>query len=164
MLMKKAREMRLTLLAAEESLPKLDDKAGQQWFKRWRRLYGIVKKVTGMKLKFQWKKVKRRICVFLGNVYRLRAFWEICHPGVPMRFLSLDQKPSWFNNAGLTGTFAQRGSSAPTVREDFNATRQRYTIFTAVQNWGHDDPDVPPKICILFKAQPGGTIIKALRE
>ena len=81
-----------------------------------------------------------------------------------MRFLSVDQKPSWFNNAGLTGTFARKGGSQPRVRENFHHTRQRYTILTSVPSWGHGDPNVPPKIAILFKAQPGGKTIKDLQK
>ena len=75
-----------------------------------------------------------------------------------MRFLSVDQKPSWFNNAGHTGTYAKKGSAQPTVRDDFNATRQRYTILTSVPSWGHDDSNVPPKVALLFKGKPGGGI------
>ena len=167
MLMTKAREMRRQLEDngwPDASLPKLDGDAGRQWFKRWRATYGIVRKITGMKLKVQWTKVKRRIRVFLGNVFRLRAFWDICHPGTPMRFLSLDQKPSWFNNAGHTGTYAMKGGSQPSVRENFHQTRQRYSILTAVPSWGHTDPDLPPKIAILFKAKPGGTVVTRLRK
>jgi len=167
LLMAKARIMKQQMLVdghAENALPKLEGSTGWMWFSRWRKLYGIVKKVIGMKLKVSWKKIRKRISVFLCNVYRLRAFWEICHPGVPMRFISLDQKPSWFNNAGHTGTYAKKGGSQPSVREDFNATRQRYTILTAVPTWGHSDPNAPPKICILFKAKPGGTVVRDLRN
>ena len=166
LLMKKARELRADLVHhgwREADLPKLVGNAGHQWFKRWRKMYGIVKKVTGMKLKVSWVKLKRRIRVLLGNIYRLHAFWDICHPGTPMRFLSVDQKPSWFNNAGHTGTFARRGGSQPSVRENFQHTRQRYTILTCVPSWGHADPDVPPKVAILFKAKPNGIMIQNLR-
>ena len=117
-----------------------------------------------MKLKVAWAKVKRRTRVLLGNIFRLRAFWDICHPGVQPRFISIDQKPSWFNNAGHTGTFARKGCSQPTVREDFNQTRERYSILTSVPSWGHDNPDVPPKIAVLFKAKPGGQVIGQLRN
>ncbi len=166
LLMKEARDMRADLEARGwplADLPKLIGNTGAQWFKRWRETYGIVKKVCGMKLKVPWAKVKRRIHVLLGNIYRLRAFWELCHPGVVMRFLSLDQKPSWFNRAGHTGTFAKKGGSQPSVRENFNKTRERYTILTCVPSWGHIDPDVPPKVAILFKAKPNGAIIRELR-
>lgn len=167
LLMQHAREMRSHLLFKgwpDFNLPILDGNTGAQWFKRWRKRYGIVKKVLGMKLKVPWKKVKKRIRVFLGNIFRLRAFWDHCHPGVEMRFLSLDQKPSWFNNAGHTGTFAKSGGSQPSVRENFNATRQRYTIFTTVPSWGHGDPNMPPQNCVAFKDQPGGTIMKDLQK
>ena len=52
MLMKQAHEMRTALLQEnwpEKDLPKLEGGAGHQWFRRWRKKYGIVKKVTGMK-------------------------------------------------------------------------------------------------------------------
>ena len=75
-----------------------------------------------------------------------------------MRWLSLDQKPSWFNNAGHTGTWAKKGSRAPTVRDNLNATRQRYTIMTTVPSWGHEDEDAPPKVAVLFKGARGGRI------
>ena len=166
LLMSKAREMRAALVAEkwpEKDLPMLEGAAGHQWFRRWRQRYGIVKKVTGMKLKVPWRKVKRRTGVFLGNIFRLRAFWEICHPDTPMRFLSVDQKPSWFNNAGHTGTFAQKGGSQPSVREIFAHTRQRYSILTSVPSWAHTDQDMPPKIALLFKAMPNGTVINQLR-
>jgi len=58
--MKAAREFRVDLLHAgwlETSLPKLVGNAGHQWFSRWRRMYGIVKKQTGMKLKVPWASV-----------------------------------------------------------------------------------------------------------
>ena len=165
MLMTKVRELRLDLLNKkwpEKDLPNLEGGAGRGWFCRWRKHYGIVKKTTGMKLKVSWSKLKRRIRVFLGNIFRLRAFWEICHPGVEMRFLSLDQKPSWFNNAGHTGTFGKKGGSQPNVREIYAHTRQRYSILTSVQSWDNTDQDNPPKIAILFKATPGGTVLKNL--
>ena len=80
-----------------------------------------------------------------------------------MRFLSADQKPSWFNNAGHTGTFAKKGGSQPSVREIFAHTRQRYSILTSVPSWGHTDPDMPPKVAVLFKAMPNGLVIRELR-
>ena len=166
LMMNKARELRASLLDAnwpETDLPNLEGAAGRKWFQRWRQTYGIVKKVVGMKLKVSWRKVKRRTALLLGNIFRLRAFWELCHPDAPMRFLSIDQKPSWFNNAGHTGTFARKGGSQPSVREIHAHTRQRYTILTSVPSWGHEDPDLPPKVALLFKAAPNGPVIKKLR-
>ena len=167
LLMKKARDMRQVLVDEEQDendLPNLEDNAGHCWFMRWRRRFGIVKMVTGMKLKVPWEKVKRRVRVLLGNIFRLRAFWDILYPGTELRFLSLDQKPSWFNNAGHTGTFGKKGGGQPSVKEVFAHTRQRYTILTTVPSWGHCGCDDPPKVALLFKAAAGGTVIKGLRE
>ena len=174
MLMEKAREYRAELVHSgwrDVDLPKLIGNAGHKWFQRWRESYNLVKKVTGMKLKTPWSSIKKRIRVFLNNIFRLRAFWEIIHPDTPMRFISLDQKPSWFNNAGHTGTFAQRGGRAPTVRENFNQTRERYSILTCVPSWGHgasgsqpSSSQVPPKIAILFKGSATGSVKRQLRK
>ena len=168
LLMQKARELRGVLLNDEsgrwrdEHLPKLVGNAGVQWFRRWRKRYGISKQVTGMKLKVAWRKIKNRVFRLLQNIFRLRRFWEICHEGKPMRWLSVDQTPSWWNNAGLTGTFAKKGGKAPSVTENFAHTRQRYTILTVVPyGWSMiDHPDDVPKVAMLFKGKPNGKIKK----
>ena len=136
LMMDKARELRAWLLRQggylESEMPKLLDNAGHTWFRRWRKRYGIVKKATGLKMKVPWAKVKRRIEIWLTNLFRLKALWDLCHPGKPMRFLSVDQQLSWFNNAGLTGALAVKGRRAPSVKENHAKTRERYTILTAV--------------------------------
>ena len=68
-----------------------------------------------------------------------------------MRFISLDQKPAWFNNAGSKGTYAKKGGPQPGVKENFTHARQRYTIMTTVPSWAHMAPYVPPKLTVLFK-------------
>ena len=71
LLMNKARDLRAALVTdgfPEMELPMMEGNAGYKWFERWRKSYGIVKKVTGMKLKVPWRKVKRRVCTcFLGQ-------------------------------------------------------------------------------------------------
>ena len=83
-----------------------------------------------------------------------------------MRWLSLDQKPSWWNNAGLTGTWAKKGGSQPSVTENFAHTRQRYTILTAVPHgWKMTDhADDVPLVAMLFKGKPNGRILKKLKN
>ena len=54
-----------------------------------------------------------------------QALWELSFPGTPMRWVSLDQKPSWFNNAGLRPQYATRGSRVVAAKEDHNGTRQK---------------------------------------
>ena len=172
MLMTKARELR-ALLENDKSgswstnaLPKLIGNAGAKWFQRWRRRYGLSHKVTGMKLKVAWRKIKARVFVLLTNIFRLRQWWNICNGDKPMRWLSLDQKPSWWNNAGLTKSWAKKGRKAPTVKENFALTRSRYTILTAVPHgWKMTEhPDNVPLCAMLFKAKPKGKIIKRLEK
>ena len=170
MLMQQAREFRAMLLHdvsgkwTESDLPKLIGNAGHQWFRRWRLKYGLTKKVVGMKLKVAWRKVKKRVVVLLTNIFRLRFFWKMCHGNAPMRWLSVDQKPSWFNNAGHTGTFSRQGGTAPTVAENFQHTRERYTVLTSVPSgWPmHDHEDGIPKVALLFKGKANGYIFKRL--
>ena len=161
LLMNHARELRERLLEDgwhRSLLPILTGSAGKSWFRRWRISHGIVMNSIGMKLKVSWKKVLRRVGVLMRNIWRLRAFWELCHPGIEMRWLSLDQKPSWVNNAGLTKAYTRKGSQAK-VRENYSATRQRYTILTSVPSWRLTaNPDDPPKMAVLFKGKKNGTI------
>ena len=82
-----------------------------------------------------------------------------------MRWLSLDQKPSWFNNAANTGTYtvprSQRHGAQPTVRENFAASRERYTIMTTVASWW-SSIGPPPNLFVLFRGKPGGRILPNL--
>ena len=172
MLMEKARELRATLLNDksglwnDKNLPKLIGNAGAKWFQRWRCRYGITKKVSGMRLKVSWRKIKKRVCVLLTNIFRLRAWWDMCHPNTPMRWLSLDQKPSWWNNAGLCKSWGRKGRRAPSYKENFARTRSRYSILTAVlYGWQMiDHPDNVPKVAMLFKGKPNGRIFKRLKK
>jgi len=170
MMMAEARELRAELLRdvsgrwADSELPKLIGNAGHKWFERWRKRYNICHKVTGMKLKVAWRKIKNRVFVLLTNIFRLREWWRICIGDKPMRWLSVDQKPSWWNNVGLKKTWAKRGRRAPTVKENFAHTRSRYTILTAVPHgWkmtAHKDG--VPKCAMLFKGKPNGKIKRKL--
>ena len=136
----------------ENQLPKIVGNAGSLWFRRWRKECGIIYKTSGMQLKVPWSKILKRVKVLLGNIFRIRCFWEHCHPSKPMRFISLDQKPSWFNNAGHKGTLGKKGCPQPGIQENFCQTRERYSIFTSVRNFDNDNPDEPPPVEILFRA------------
>ena len=80
-----------------------------------------------------------------------------------MRWLFMDQKPSWFNNAGLKGTSTRRGSKNVTTKTDHVGIRQRYTICTFVQSWPSSADD-PPRCAVLFKGSsgPAGTILHGI--
>ena len=139
LIMQHARFLRVMLLEGgmeENRLPRLVGNAGAQWYGRRRHQCGIVYKTTGMKLKVSWEKILRRTKVLLGNIFRLRRLWEHCFLGIPMRFISLGQKPSWFNNAGHKGILAKKGNRQPGIQENFAKTRERYSILTSVRSWG----------------------------
>ena len=89
--------------------------------------------------------------------FTIRVFWEHCHPGKLLKFISLDQKPSWFNNAGHKGTMGRKGGPQPGIKENFCQTRERYSILTLVRNFDNDDPDAPPPVEVLFRAARRGT-------
>ena len=74
----------------------------------------------------------------VSNLNRLKQLWSLCHPNVPMKWFSMDQKPSYFNNAAATGTYGKKGQAAE-VREKFAASRERYTICTTVQAETRED-------------------------
>ena len=94
-----------------------------------------------------------RIRVMFGNTFRLRRLWERCFGGqTPMRWASFDQKPSWFNNAGLKKLNCRRGASKVGAKEDHHGTRQRYTIMTSVQSWPLAAGEVP-KIVLLCQGR-----------
>ena len=160
-----------------EDVPKLTKSAGRMWFRRWRIHYNITYRITDMQLKVPWTKIRRRVRCFLGNIWRLRAFWEMCHPGTPMRFLSLDQKPAWFNNAGIKKTYTRKGGRKPTVRENYHQMKDRYTILTSVPfnvdgSQATESPSMaasqvtkePPKVAVLFKGKPHGHIFHELED
>ena len=55
--------------------------------RRWRKQWVNIE--VGMELKVSHNINRLRVAILSGNIFRL-----VCHHGVPMRFLSLDQKPS----------------------------------------------------------------------
>lgn len=154
LIMDKARSLRQNLLDLgwpATDLPNID----KHWFGRWRREFKVSYRAVTTIFKVSFDVACRRVTNMLCNIFRLQALWELCHPGIPMRWFSMDQKPSWFNNAGLKKTFTKKGSRNVNVKENFHATRARYTIATIVMSWR---PDGTPKMAILFKGKPGSAM------
>ena len=137
--------------------PKID----KNFLSRWRAEYGLCMRATTVRFKVSLKAAVARVRSMLCNIFRLRHLWKLCFGGgVPMRWISFDQKPSWFNNAGLRPQMARRGARKVGAREDHHGTRQRYTVMTTVQSWPRPiDPATggvtPPKMAVLFKADSG---------
>ena len=149
------RDRLLNLGALPEELPKIS----KGWLKRWRKTYGISYRTITCRFKVPRAAAMERIRVMLGNIFRLRALWRLVFGDRPMKWLSMDQKPSWFNNAGLKGTYTRRGAKTVTTKTDHVGIRQRYTICTFVQSWPTGDSIVPP-VAVMFKGSSGagGTI------
>ena len=175
MLINKAIELRRDIaasgLVAEKTLPSLEPRScAQSWFRRWRGRYNIKAKKTGMQMKVSWRKICSRTRTLMTNIWRLRALWRLVHSDKEMRFLSMDQKPSWFNNAGHTHTYSVSGGKPCRVNENFAQTRQRYTILTVVPSWTQYMPaeaaadNPPPDVFVLFKAKKDGRVQKDLDE
>ena len=155
LLLAQARLIRDRLLAMgypEKDIPKIN----ADFLRRWRHEYGISIRMTTVRFKVSLAAATARVRVMLSNIFRLRRLWTRCHGNRPMRWLSFDQKPSWFNNAGLRPQYARTGARRVGAREDHAGTRQRYTVMTAVQSWRTvGDGGMPPKCAVLFKAASG---------
>ena len=159
LLLDKARELRHRLVdegVAEDALPRVD----KHWLLRWRRHYHVSIRSVTTRWKVKFSVACQRIGVMLGNLFRLRVLWRLVFgPDLPMRFVSYDQKPSWFNNAGLRATYALEGTRVVTHKTDHEGTRQRYTIFTGVQSWAPPDGEFP-KMAVLFKGTHAAPILR----
>ena len=133
------------------------------WLHRWRLRHDMALRRGTVKFQISWAKTVARVRCMLGNIFRLRHFWALCHPGVPMRWLSADQKPSWMNNASRGRMYARKGARACGAKENHAASRDRYTIFTFVQSWPLAAGS-PPPVAVLFKAASGVRIAQALEH
>ena len=161
LLMTQARMLRETLVEWGTPLHRLP-KISKQWMYRWRRYHGIVLRNGTTHFQVSFAKAKDRVRCMMCNIFRLRALWERCHPGIPMRWLSIDQKPSWMNNAGRRPMYARKGKREVAAKENHNATRDRYTILTYVPSWDMPD-DKPPPVGLLFKSRTGERLRRELR-
>lgn len=156
--------------AAKEDLafdpPRLD----HVWMHRFRREYGISKRLTTCQYKISRRLLLLRVGVYWRNTIRLRAFHRaLCrksaaaHPAEAaacpaelrcetLRMKHIDQKPLWMNTAGTTGTFSLKGARNVRVKENHQATRERFTYMTVADS--QDDSDYFG--ACLFKAVGGG--------
>ena len=132
-----------------------------QWCRRCRLESGIALKIPGMEMQVTWSKLLQRTRVLLANIHRVRHLWQYWHPGNDMRliafdqkqFISLDQKPSWFNDADSKIKFAKEGGPQPGTQKHLSQPRERYTILTSVRSWGNDDTVNPPEVAILLRGR-----------
>ena len=159
LMLDKARELRDHLKASgvpDSDLPKVD----KHFLYRWRQRFGISQRRITTRFKLPFRTAQERIGVMLGNLFRLRKLWRLCHGDAPMRFLSADQKPSWFNNSGLKSTYARKGSRIVTTKTAHDDSRDRYTILTFVQNYSPPEGE-QRKVAVLFRASKDAPRIRA---
>ena len=127
-------------------LPNLSGEAGKTWLRRWRHRFNVVSRKTVKHLKVSWAKLKQRVRVFVKNVFALRFLWRRCFGDeLEMRWVSLDQKPAWFNNTALDATYSIKGRDH-LVKEIEAHARQRFTVCTCVDSaaMSHSDESHPP--------------------
>ena len=102
LLLKQAEKFRRKLLSqghADANLPRVT----KQWLHGWCDRFEVSQRLTTVRFKISAESCVQRLRTMLANQFRLRTLWQLCHGGdVPMRWASYDQKPSWFNNAGLS--------------------------------------------------------------
>ena len=167
LLLSQARVIRDRLLEQghpASAMPKID----KHFLSRWRAEYGLCMRATTVRFKVSLAAAVARVRTMLLNIFRLRRLWCLCFGGdVPMRWISFDQKPSWFNNAGLKPQLSRKGARKVGAREDHHGTRQRYTVMTTVQSWPRPFDATtggltPPKMAVLFKADSGSRIRKGM--
>ena len=154
LLLKRARFIRDQLLSQGHPASRMP-KINRDFLRRWRLEYGLSIRTTTVRMKVSLSKARSRIKVMLSNIFRLRHHWKRCFGTRRMRWISFDQKPSWFNNAGLRPLIARKGARKIGAKEDHHGTRQRYTVMTTVQSWPRPVDADPPKIALLFKADNG---------
>ena len=121
LLLSQARLIRDRLLSQghrECDMPKIN----ADFLRRWRIEYGISIRLTTVRFKVSLDAATARVRVMLSNIFRLRRLWALCHGDRPMRWVSYDQKPSWFNNSGLRPQYARRGTGKVDAKEDHAGT------------------------------------------
>ena len=97
-------------------------------------------------------KMLNRLQVFWENIIRVRALWQLLHPGLELKFFSADQKPFWFNNLANVKSYSIRGIPRVECKENHAQTRERFTAMTCSCSWVSEDSQ-PPPLAVLFKGQ-----------
>ena len=150
-------------------------KIGPSWVSDWRRRYRVSYRARTIVYKVARAVLARRLGVFWRNCIRIRYFHSKMFPGKRLRFRAYDQKPFYFNQAGDGGTLASMDEFEVDVRENFHATRARFTALTKSVDKDPDESmeDVaarshgsgsPRKLAICFKAAGSGERIRQSLE
>ena len=98
---------------------------------RWRREWGLTVQSVNAKYKVSFAMVERRMGVLLRNAARLLVFHELLYGAGKLVFVSIDEKPYYFNAIGGQKIWARRGSKKKRVKDKRAAMFERWTGMAA---------------------------------
>ena len=120
------------------------------WVSRWRRFYGVSYRTVNLRYKISQTKRLARLKVFWSNIMRVRLLHECLFDVDGWDFVSMDQKPLYFNSLLSSKTLAPRGARKVPVKESVADSRERFTVMTSCPSWTVEQP---PGIAVLFRHQ-----------
>ena len=118
------------------------------WVQRWRRAYGVTFRTVNLRYKISASKRMLRLRIFWSNVLRVRLLHECLHGRDGIDFVSMDQKPLYFNSSLACKTLAPRGTRKVAIKESVAASRERFTLMTSCVSWSVSRA---PGLAILFR-------------
>ncbi len=106
------------------------------WLHRWRRQFAFTAQSANCKYKVSHAKLERRLGVAWRNATRLLVLFSLLFPlaGV-LKFVSIDEKPFWFNAIGAMKIFARRGSAKKHAKEKRQAMLERWAGMSTCNSW-----------------------------
>ena len=102
----------------------------RMWLWRWRKEWGVSPRTVNLVYKVSRPKLLHRLRIFWCNTIRIRTLWRCLRKNTPLKFMSADQKPFWFNNLGLRKTMNIKGMPRVEVKDNQAQTRERYTAMS----------------------------------
>ena len=94
----------------------------------------------------------------------MRYLHSLCNGAMPMRCLSFDQTPLWFNNTALDPAYSVEGYEIEAHSTVHGHRRQRFSVCSFVDSAPPSNPANPPPVGVLFKATPNGKIWRELHD
>ena len=89
-----------------------------------------------------------RLRIFWTNIIRVRLLHECLYGVDGIDFVSMDQKPLYFNSSLATKTLARRGARKVNIKESVAASRDRFTLMTSCVSW---NVTRAPGLAVLFR-------------
>ena len=120
---------------ADASCPPDLPQITRNWVDRWRRAYGVTFRTVNLRYKISHSKRILRLRVFWSNVLRVRLLHEYLFGRDGIDFLSVDQKPLYFNSSLACKTLAPKGAKKVNVKESVADSRERFSLMTACVSW-----------------------------